>query len=274
MRKGTSTVQNVQLLKWLQEFGVTGIYSVLVGFPGETDDDFQQMIDLLPRLFHLPPPSFGGGRANLAQVHRFSPFFDEPDTLGVENVRAAWWYRHIIPPDVLAGEEYGYFFERDIPKRAPLRRHWRRLNAVLAQWRMHTVKYWGELGAGYMRVWREADGDQSVTATLTGDHARVMLLADSYTSRSKLRDDLHALRDAPTERVDAIVDDLVARGLMVEIGGRVVSVIPLRRRRSSAELTGWLQRWAGSASQAPHRAAVADTITAAPALIAETILTD
>lgn len=257
MRKGTTTVQNVQLLKWLQEFAITPFYNILVGFPGETDDDFQQMLTLLPRLFHLPAPSFGHGRANLAQVHRFSPFFNEPEALGLENVRAAWWYRHIIPPDVLPGEAYGYFFERDIPKGSPLRRHWRKLNATLDAWRAHTVHFWGELGAGFVRIWRHDGADQSVSATLAGDHARLLLLADSYTSRSKLRDDLATLRPGSTEAVDDIVDDLVRRGIMLEIGGRVVGAIPLRRRRSAAELTAWLARWSGGprAPDTVHNAA-------------------
>jgi ribosomal peptide maturation radical SAM protein 1 len=243
MRKGTITVQNIQLLKWLQEFGITPFYNILVGFPGETDDDFRQMLALLPKLYHLPAPSFGQGRANLAQVHRFSPFFNEPEALGLKNVRAAWWYRHIIPPDVLAGEAYGYFFERDIPAGSPLRRHWRKLNAACDAWRAHDVQYWAELGAGFVRVLRQQGNAQSTSASLTGDHARVFLLADSYTSRPKLRDELVALRPGAAHEMDAVVDDLVRLGLMVEIGDRIVSVIPLRRRRTMAQLKEWLTHW-------------------------------
>ncbi|MGH8310520.1 MAG: hypothetical protein ACRETX_12100, partial [Steroidobacteraceae bacterium] len=225
------------------------------------DDDFRQMLALLPKLFHLPAPSFGQGRANLAQVHRFSPFFNEPEALGLKNVRAAWWYRHIIPPDVLPGEEYGYFFERDIPKGSPLRRHWRKLNAACDAWRAHTVHLWAELGAGFVRIWRHDGNDQSVSATLAGDHARVLLLADAYTSRSKLRDDLAALRAGSSESLDSIVDDLVRRGILVEIGDRIVGAIPLRRRRTSAQVAEWLQRWAAVPS-------FGDTLAAATALSA------
>jgi ribosomal peptide maturation radical SAM protein 1 len=242
MRKGTITVQNVQLLKWLQEFGITPFYNILVGFPGETDEDFREMLALLPQLYHLPAPSFGHGRANLAQVHRFSPFFNEPDALGLQNVRAAWWYRHVIPPDVLAGEEYGYFFERDIPRGSPLRRYWRRLNSALDAWRAHTVHYWAELGAGFIRVWREEGDDMSLAGTLDAAAAAVLLLADAYTSRAKLCDDMAALRGEPCD-VNAIVDDLLQRRFMIEVGGRVVGAIPLRRRRTQAQIADWLARW-------------------------------
>jgi hypothetical protein len=95
---------------------------------------------------------------------------------------------------------------------------------------------------------------QSAIATLSGDHARVFLLVDAYTSRGKLRDDLAALRPGPTETVHAIVDDLVRRGFVVEIGDRLVGTIPLRRRRSSAELTAWLQRWVGESAAVPATA--------------------
>src|SRR5260370_24175623 len=36
MKKGTTALRNIQLLKWCQEYGVTAEWSMLYGFPGET----------------------------------------------------------------------------------------------------------------------------------------------------------------------------------------------------------------------------------------------
>ena len=96
MGKGVSTLQNIQFLKWAREFGIRPSYNILVGFPGEADADYRAMLAALERITHLPPPS---GPATIVQVHRFSPFFQRPDALGIVNPRPADYYAHLIPPD-------------------------------------------------------------------------------------------------------------------------------------------------------------------------------
>jgi hypothetical protein len=60
MRKGTTALRNVQLLKWCREYGVAVDYNILYGFPGETADDYQQMLDLLRSIAFLGGPSATG----------------------------------------------------------------------------------------------------------------------------------------------------------------------------------------------------------------------
>ena len=43
MRKGTTALQNVQLLKWCREHGVKAEWNVLYGFPGELPEDYEAM---------------------------------------------------------------------------------------------------------------------------------------------------------------------------------------------------------------------------------------
>lgn len=242
MRKGTQAVQNIQLLKWLQEFGIEPFYNILVGFPGESHDDFEQMKRLLPSLFHLPAPSFGHGRANLAQVHRFAPFFDDAEGLGLGKIRAGWFYRHIIPPEVLPGEEYGYFFERDIPTDAPLRRHWDELNALLDAWRAHRGGLWADLGAGFVRIWREGKTVATV-AVLDREAALIFVLADAKTSRAGLERDVERWCPGCAVDVQATVAELLELGVLVEVGGKIVNVVPLRRARTQEQLQEWVARW-------------------------------
>ena len=101
MRKGITSLGNVQALKWLHEFGVAVDYNILVGFPGETAADYQSALALMRRLWHLPAPGSG---PTIARVDRFSPFFEEPEALGIRDVRPAAHYRHLIPVDRLAAE--------------------------------------------------------------------------------------------------------------------------------------------------------------------------
>jgi ribosomal peptide maturation radical SAM protein 1 len=89
MDKGVSGCQNVRALRDAQSAGVTMTWNYLYGFPGETDEDYTAVIDQMPALHHLDPPT---GQARIV-IERFSPYFDRPD-LGFDILRPAIQYRH------------------------------------------------------------------------------------------------------------------------------------------------------------------------------------
>ena len=57
MRKGVTALQNIQLLKWCRQYGVTVAWNLLYGFPGETADDYAAIGKVMESLWHLPPPT-------------------------------------------------------------------------------------------------------------------------------------------------------------------------------------------------------------------------
>ncbi|HEX6372894.1 MAG TPA: RiPP maturation radical SAM C-methyltransferase [Longimicrobium sp.] len=99
MKKGVSSLQNIQLLKWCRELGIFCGWNLLSGLPGESQEAYARLAELIPKLFHLKPPS-GGGRF---QLHRFSPYFDHPADYGIRWTGAHPMYRHAfpVPPEVL-----------------------------------------------------------------------------------------------------------------------------------------------------------------------------
>ena len=116
MRKGTSALQNVQLLKWCREYGVVAEWNLLYGFPGETAEDYQQMLELLPSLRHLGAPTACGP----LRLDRFSPYFERPAEFGLRNLRAIESYKHLYPLDAQALSRISYYFEFDYePARDP-----------------------------------------------------------------------------------------------------------------------------------------------------------
>lgn len=108
MAKGTTRLQNVQLLKWCAELGVAVQWNVLFGFPGEDPREYDAMADLLPSLFHLQPPS----GSTLIRLDRFSPYWEAPGRYGMVGVRHTWAYDYVFCG--LAEAERGrlaYFFD-------------------------------------------------------------------------------------------------------------------------------------------------------------------
>ena len=93
MRKGVRPAQNIALLKWSRELGIYCGWNLLFGLPGETRAPYDRMAELIPKLAHVQPPA-GGGRF---QLHRFSPYFDQPEAFGIRWEGAHPMFRHAFP---------------------------------------------------------------------------------------------------------------------------------------------------------------------------------
>jgi ribosomal peptide maturation radical SAM protein 1 len=133
MRKGVTGIKNVRLMKWASYYGIGIAWNLLLGFPGETKEDYEQQLDLIQQLSHLPPPS-GAFRISL---QRFSPNFTQAVATGFEDVRPMGAYGYIYPKEIDT-RRIAYFFEYNakdtLPETAyaPIRTeiaHWQK------QWR-------------------------------------------------------------------------------------------------------------------------------------------
>jgi ribosomal peptide maturation radical SAM protein 1 len=106
MRKGVSGLQNVQLLKWCREIGLTAYYNLIWGFPGENVADYQEMANLIPLISHLQPPV----AASTIRIDRFSPNFDQSAQLGFSSVSPHPAYGHVYPLNAEIVSNLAYFF--------------------------------------------------------------------------------------------------------------------------------------------------------------------
>ena len=93
MRKGVTSLQNIQFLKWAREFNIDVHWNLLWGFPGESSEDYRIMSELIPILSHLEPPKDHGS----IYVSRFSPYFENPEDFGFSELIPYGAYRYIYP---------------------------------------------------------------------------------------------------------------------------------------------------------------------------------
>lgn len=106
MRKGVTALQNVRLLKWCLANGVTPIWNLLYGFPGEDEDEYARMAAFVPALGHLPPPT----SFHPMCVDRFSPYFDDPERHGIELIGPVIDYRPMLGVDDATAGDMAYQF--------------------------------------------------------------------------------------------------------------------------------------------------------------------
>ncbi|MEV5820142.1 RiPP maturation radical SAM C-methyltransferase [Micromonospora haikouensis] len=105
MDKGVTGCQNVRALREAQSAGVTTSWNYLYGFPGETAEDYTDVIAQLPALHHLDPPM---GAARIA-IERFSPYFNQPE-LGFPVLEPAPQYREIYDLPAAELTDLAYIF--------------------------------------------------------------------------------------------------------------------------------------------------------------------
>jgi len=74
MKKHTTGMRNVELLKWTTYYGIDNSYNVLYGFAGETAADYQEQARVMRLIPHVQPPY----SMSIARPDRGSPMFEQP----------------------------------------------------------------------------------------------------------------------------------------------------------------------------------------------------
>ena len=110
MDKGVTPMQNILCLKWSFYYHVTVSWNILLGFPGETNEDYRRQIDLLPSLFHLQPPESTGK----FWLERFSPYHTKPHEYGVRITGPGTAYEYVYDARQVDLKKIAYDFEYEL----------------------------------------------------------------------------------------------------------------------------------------------------------------
>ncbi len=162
MDKGITGCRNVQALRDLEVAGITVSWNYLIGFPGEEPEDYTNIIEQIPRLYHLQPPRGGVTRVSL---QRFSPFFKKPE-LGFAQRWPHPAYKVVYGLDDGALEDLAFFYSSPQHGISPSLEA--ALQRAIDSW---AVAYEG----GSSLVWHERDGGAIVI-----EDQRVMGLSKTH----------------------------------------------------------------------------------------------
>lgn len=136
MEKGVTASQNVHTLLLGRRHGVHIDYNILYGLPGDSEEDYEEMLRQLPRLTHLDPPDT---RLEV-QITRYAPLQANPERFGIAASPHARAYDLVFSFDYLARtgfdlDAYCYYFERPFENVPRLERLFRRIDRVVDAWR-------------------------------------------------------------------------------------------------------------------------------------------
>jgi hypothetical protein len=243
MKKGSTGLQNVRLLKWCSEIGLTTDWALLCGFPGEDPAEYQRMADLAPSLTHLHPP---GGVYHI-RVDRFSPYFAAPEANGMTNVRASIAYSHVYPFPPADLDRLAYYFDYDYADGRDPAHYTAPLQEAIAAWRASTGTARLELRLGDDRL--ELQDTRPVAArelTVLEGPARLAYLAlDAGTTVGAVEAELgRALGDdAPgQQQIGRWLDGWLADRLVMREGPRYLSLATDRSERIQLPVQHFLEQ--------------------------------
>jgi ribosomal peptide maturation radical SAM protein 1 len=239
--KGCTALQNVQLLKWGEELGMTLVWPILCGVPGETAEDYAAMLALMRKIPHLQPAR----GINRLSVDRFSPYFRTPERWGMTIYPApAYRYVYDLPEADIERLAFWWCYDhaggstRHSMEAPPY------AQAVARQRTIWAAQY----GSVALRYRVADDGTVEIEDTrpsATEEHIRLDALASAvFLAADRIVTAMHVRRE------------LVARGLAVD-EGRVLAVLEALEGRGLVHREGdrWLALATRVADAAPEGSA-------------------
>ena len=224
MHKGTTVLENVRLLKWCREHGVQVFWNMLYGFPGETEDDYRRMIDLLPALHHLEPP----GHVGPLRLDRFGQYYRRRMENGLRNVRPLEAYSYVYPFSTRSLTAMAYAFDYDCASDVTRLEDVGSLRTAVDIWQQASDSATLQLACthGEAVVTDNRDGVVRCSRVLRGLEAALYYACDDIRTRSELRSISAELAGGAglAEDVDLLLASFVRERLMISDGERFLAL--------------------------------------------------
>jgi len=220
MHKGTTLLQNVQLLKWAREYGMSPNWNLLYGFPGENAEAYRRMASLIPSIMHLRPPDV----VMPVLLQRFSPLFEQSKEWGLKDARAHTEYRLLYPFGQKDLDELAYTFDYDFNGKDSIPTYINPVEQQVDTWQQRWNRSEPALLAferqqrGRIVIYDTRPSRLSGLVKLEGEMAMIYLACDARRRFDSLANEIRKQRskkyygDATLRRW---LDELVARRLML-----------------------------------------------------------
>ncbi len=222
MDKGVTPIQNIVCLKWSFYYRISVSWNILLGFPGETNEDYLRQIDLIPSLLHLQPPEATGK----FWLERFSPYHARPHEYGVRMTGPGLAYEYIYDARQVDLQKIAYDFEYEL-ENWPVDPHiYQELVAAVEGWqRLHASNdrpflYYSK-ALDYVTVYDGRNPNAPSRRRYDGLAAVVIEICnEAPKSVEQIRTALGGHTDAREDALSSLLTDLVAKRVLYEERGK------------------------------------------------------
>lgn len=218
MRKHTTGMRNLELIKWSTYYGINNLYNILLRFPGETADDYRAQCEVIAKIHHFQAP----WAIAKARADRGSPMFTEPETQSISRLVPSACYDYLFPKDRFNLNRVSYYFEHEMGNTLADNEYEEIFQAVGVwqyRWRQRLRPY-----LRYRKAWATIliedgrNGSPSVT-TYSDRYAKLY----EYCADARSAKDIAAkFEGAPW--VDSALEEFLERDFMVQLDNRYLSL--------------------------------------------------
>jgi uncharacterized protein YozE (UPF0346 family) len=218
MKKHTTGVRNLELIKWSTYYGINNLYNILLRFPGETSDDYRAQCDVIAKIHHFQAP----WAIAKARADRGSPMYTEPETQSVTRLVPSPCYDFLFPKDRFNLNRVSYYFEHEMGNTIAEREYDEIFEAVdVWQYR------WKQRPRPYLR-YRKAWATIHIEDGRNGS-PRMLKYADDYASLYEYCADARSRKDIAVRFEDApwvegALQEFVDQNLMIHLDNRYLSL--------------------------------------------------
>jgi ribosomal peptide maturation radical SAM protein 1 len=228
MKKGVTPLQNLVCLKWATYYDIHVSWNILLGFPGETNEDCRRQSDLMPAILHLQPPEAVGE----LWLERFSPYFKWPEQNGIRITGPGLAYEYVYDPRVVDLEKIAYDFEYELVEKKvdpgvieelmQAAHAWKRRHATDDKPFLYYAK-----SLDYVTVF-DGRGDRPVKERYDRPHAFLIEFCnEAPKSLEQIREGLAATGEPAHDQPEAIqqtLADLLKKRILYEERGRYLTL--------------------------------------------------
>ena len=218
MRKHTTGMRNLELIKWSTYYGINNLYNILLRFPGETAADYRAQCEVISQIHHLQAP----WAIAKARADRGSPMYTEPESQSISRLVPSPCYDYLFPKDRFDLNRVSYYFEHEMGNTLADSEYDEIFEAV-GTWQHR----WRQRPKPYLRYRKGWNTIQIEDGRNCAPH--VTLYSDRYARLYEYCADAHSAKEIATEFdgaawVDGAIEEFVERKLMVHLDNRYLSL--------------------------------------------------
>jgi ribosomal peptide maturation radical SAM protein 1 len=231
LNKGTTTIQNVEIMKHCEMMGIKSSSNLILYFPGSDPKDVDETLRNLDFVLWFRP---------LKIVHFWlglgSPVWQHPESFGLRSVFNHRNYAAIFPPDVYKAMRFIIqSYQGDLGSQRKL---WKPVKKKLKSWK----KSYGELhrspthenilsfrdGRSFMIIRQRRLNGQSLTHRLEGTSRAIYLFCWKHRSLKKI---LARFPSVASDRIEPFLKMMVDKKLMFQENNNYLSLaVPAKRK--------------------------------------------
>jgi ribosomal peptide maturation radical SAM protein 1 len=224
LRKGTTAIQNLEIMKHCEALGIANLANIIAHFPGSDEQDVHETLRAIEFAFAFRPPKFvsfwlGSG----------SPVWNRPEDYGIRDVANHPHWRKLFPPSVfrnlpLTVQSYRGGLSRQRTLWQPVRQKisaWEKAYSNLHQTPFHEPILTYRDGGDFMIIRERRPAGESASHRLEGKSRQIYLFCEHHRPLKRI------LESVPRLSQNAVTDFLntmIAQKLVFEENGTYLSL--------------------------------------------------